>query len=437
MTTEQSHIPVRGPLSNLNAKNDWTEVVEKLYYNGASHLHRCFRIPINSLHFNVENGRYHTKFLLLKNANPKANIDPRKEVWRVQIHLLLSGRFEDPISGVNTRNEKQHFEDLVADMKVRGQERVGMVLEDGGVMSGNRRLAALMTLASESNDPKFQYFEAVIIPGHVDEADRWRLEISAQQGQSRLLEPYDPVEKLLKIKEGKELLMRQNPAGGEQAAIKGVALEFGMTTKEVSEELGTLNFVEQWLTAIGHPKQWWLANGLTEVFTEMTPLVEAMDTAGLQLKEKSELKRAVYGLIKNREATYGLLREVRSAVGPRTPRRNSPGGVPTAVDALKKNAPTVEGLREEITPKSRQRARSTRNTFTTEFQAKREEEEPIDKAKRAQSNLETVSEMVATDRPAGAVRETLRTSVTASKVAIEQILKDLGDRSPRNKVAKP
>ena len=151
---------------------------------GGVTLEKPTGIPINLLHFNIENGRYATKFSLLRAANPGVNIDPRQSDWRNEILRMLDGTWEDAATGVNTRSDRGHFQALVEDIERRGQERTGIALEDGGVMSGNRRLAALITLSNQHPDvDKYRYLHAFIIPGQgVLPADRWRLEMSAQNG---------------------------------------------------------------------------------------------------------------------------------------------------------------------------------------------------------------------------------------------------------------
>ena len=93
----ESQIPSTGPLSVIS-NDDRTEVSDYLYYGGVRHLRRAYRIPLdlNCLHFNIENGRYRTKYLALKNANPEVNINPREERWAEEILKLLNGTFVDP-----------------------------------------------------------------------------------------------------------------------------------------------------------------------------------------------------------------------------------------------------------------------------------------------------------------------------------------------------
>lgn len=91
----------------------------------------------------------------------------------------------------------------------------------------------------------------------------------AQQAQARLTREYEPVERLLKIRQGIESFEALNPLEGEGSAIRAVANDFGVTEEYILQEMDTLKQIESYLDAIGHPEEWWLAEGLTEVFTEI------------------------------------------------------------------------------------------------------------------------------------------------------------------------
>ncbi|MFC1972559.1 hypothetical protein ACFLVE_04055 [Chloroflexota bacterium] len=127
---EQPQIPVTGPLSIIDKEADWTGVSENLTYAGRQNLRKSFRIPIELLHFNIENGRYHTKFLLLQQAHPGENINPTEARWRDEILKLLNGTWVDNNTGVNTYDDRDYFLQLAEDIRVRGQERPGLVLEN-------------------------------------------------------------------------------------------------------------------------------------------------------------------------------------------------------------------------------------------------------------------------------------------------------------------
>lgn len=371
--------------------------VQYLSYGGGRHLRKAYRIPINLLHFNIENGRYATKFSLLRAANPGVNIDPRKLDWRNEILKMLDGTWEDAETGVNTRLDRGHFQALVEDIEHRGQERTGIVLEDGGVMSGNRRLAALITLSTLHPDvDKYRYLHAFIVPGQgVLPADRWRLEMSAQMGQGRLLRDYEPVERLIKIREGVDLLMQTNNLDSEEAAIRVVANDFGADATLIRKDLESLKHIDNYLDAINRPEQYWLANTLTEVFTELEPLEQSMRVNSIPYPEQARLRTCLHFLIRNGMADFRLLRNIRKAVGPAR-RRLDAQSVPKAVEAITENAPEPQILESEPTAETRQRAESMVVQFNTEFEAA-EQSNILPKAKRGEVNLREVKSALELD----------------------------------------
>ena len=425
MTTapEESQIPQTGRLSSLAEGDDFSGEVQFLDYGGNRHLRKAYRIPIDLLHFNIQNGRYATKFTLLQGANPGVNIDPREPHWRNEILRMLDGTWEDSATGVNTHSDQSHFKNLVGDIEHRGQERTGIVLEDGGVMSGNRRLAALITLSRQYPDAdKYRYLHAFIVPVNgVSSADTWRLEMSAQLGQGRLLRDYDPVERLLKIREGVRLLRETNVNDSEEATIRIVANDFGADYGTIRKDLDSLKHIDNYLAATGRDGQYWLANTLTEVFTEMEPLEQAMSVNGMPLPDKARLRAAVYFMIQNGQADFRLLRDIRGAVGPARRRRNAQS-VPKAIEVITSNAPNPDVLESEPTENTELQADILVDQFRAEYQAGRPGS-VLSKAQRAEANLRAVNEALNHDPMSpGDVSNQLQQSLTSARdLAVESM----------------
>lgn len=415
MPENENQIPNVGPLSILS-EDDWTGVSENLRYGGQSHLRKSYRIPIDSLHFNIKNGRYRIRYSLLEKANPEVIIDPTQDRWRREILSLLNGTWEDSETGIGTRKDRQYFLQLVEDIRERNQERPGVVLETGGVMSGNRRLAALMTLFNETQNQRYRCFEAFIVPssGAITNADLWHLEMSAQMAQTRLTRDYDPVEKILKIREGVDYFIELNPAGGERSAVRAVATDFGQSEDEIRGQLTILNNVEQYLNAIGHPNEWWVAEGLTEIFTEIGPLKQALETNAMAFEDRSKLMRSIFHIIRNKGADYQLLRNIRTSVGP-TSRRRGVRRMPSVTKILIDAAPSTSDLRVLPNDESRARVNELADRFKSKFEANKEQEAPMTKAQRAESNLQKLVEILPGTDLISAGRDELITSLTNSK----------------------
>ena len=421
MPENDSQIPKEGPLSILS-EDDWTGVSENLRYGGKSHLRRAYRIPIDILHFNIRNGRYRTRFSLLEKANPEVIIDPTQDRWRREILSLLNGTWEDR-TGIGTRKDRQYFLQLVEDIRERDQERPGVVLETGGVMSGNRRLAALMTLFNETQNQRYRCFHAFIVPssGAITNADLWHLEMSAQMAQTRLTRDYDAVEKILKIREGVDYFMELNPADGERSAIRAVATDFGQPEDSIRDQLTILYNIEQYLNSIGHPGEWWLAEGLTEVFTEIGPLKQALETNAMPFESRSKLMRSIFHAIQNGEADYRLLRDIRTSVGPISRRRGA-RRMPSVTSILIDAAPSTSDLRKPQNEVSKVCMSELVERFRSEFEANKEQEAPLTKAQRAESNLQKLVEILPQADRSNIKQGELITSLTNSKEFVDKAI---------------
>ena len=157
---DENQIPLEGRLSGLG-EEDATGVQQYLVYLNARHLRLAFRIPTDWLSFNIENGRHATLWSLLKDNNPGVNMEQDDPVWQSEIFTLLNGTWVDPGgTGVDTTDQHRAFEVLKDDLERNPQFDPGLVISNGAVMSGNRRLAALKTLASEyPADERYRYFE--------------------------------------------------------------------------------------------------------------------------------------------------------------------------------------------------------------------------------------------------------------------------------------
>lgn len=421
--TVNPQIPSEGPLSSLT-ESDWTNVSEYLSYGGTRNLHKAYRIPLTYLHYNIENGRYRTKYELLKKANPGVHIDPREERWSTEITKMLNGTFEDPITGVNTRLERSHFEALKEDIRNRGQERPGIVLESGGVISGNRRLAALRDLYQEAQETRFGVFEAFMIPGRgsVSATDRWRLEMSAQVGQARLTRNYSAIERLLKIEEGIRLLMEHDPQTTEDSAINVVANDFGADPDTIKGDYASLVHIREYLEAIGHPEEWWKVERLTEVFTEVTPTL-ADATQSMRPADRGAFKRQIFHIIKNKQADHELIRTIRSTIGSSRPSL----GVPSAINILLESAPGSESLAIEPTPTSEAEAAQLVENYSAEVQARRDEQKPLKLADRAVTNLRTLNDVISRGIPSGAPTSQLVQKITEAKDLSDDCLSRLNE----------
>ena len=209
----------------------------------------------------------------------------------------------------------------------------------------------------------------------------------------RLNRDYDSMERILKIREGVDFFMELNPEEGEKSAIRAVATDFGKDAEYIQNELTTLSNIEQYLNAIGRPKEWWCAEGLTEVFTEIGPLRQAMENNAVSFDDRSKLLRSIFEITKNGKADHQLLRNIRTAIGTVTRKKNV-RRMPTVVNVLLKAAPSSSELRNPKNNVTIVQTTDLVDRFSSYFEANKEQEAPLTKAQRAESNLQKLVDIL-------------------------------------------
>ncbi len=93
------------------------------------------------------------------------------------------------------------FEKTKENIRNIGQMEVGVILEDGRVIDGNRRFTCLRDLYKETEDLRFRYFECIILPVPTTDLERHSLkslELSAQYGTDEKV-GYSPIDRLADI----------------------------------------------------------------------------------------------------------------------------------------------------------------------------------------------------------------------------------------------
>lgn len=263
-----------------------------------------YRIPIRYLYFNIENGRYADKMVQLRQDNQGVNIDPRDEKWKKEILRMLKGEYH------GTEKDKQPFELLKQDILARNQLHPGVVLNDGGVLDGNRRLAVLLELFStEKNPVRFEYLDAVILPGDVSSEDRWRIEAGLQIGKDEKLD-YSPINRLLKIKEGIKLFQE---SGDHAKEIANTLM--GITKEEVEKDIKKIGLIDEYLEFIKKPFAYNLVSDSMERFEEALNSLEASRKVKMLPAQVAALRLKLFTIIRFSLMDNWEMRNIRVAIG--------------------------------------------------------------------------------------------------------------------------
>ncbi len=117
--------------------------------------YQSFFVPIDQLFFNDQNGRIATY------------IEEDGGEARGCLEAGDYEKFNDIIAGyikASADDSGKSFEATKEDIKSKGQRIPGVILDDGRIIDGNRRFSCIRELRKETGDPKFEYFECVVLP---------------------------------------------------------------------------------------------------------------------------------------------------------------------------------------------------------------------------------------------------------------------------------
>ncbi len=139
------------------------------------------------------------------------------------------------------------------DIALRGQLRPGIVLNDGRVIDGNRRLTCIRRNARANNEPG--WFEAAVLDDATgsDEKRIKLLELAIQIGEEEKVS-YDPVDRLVGVY--RDIIKNHLITPAEYASATG------LTENEVQKLIDRAQFMEEFLEFCQAPEQYHLARSL-------------------------------------------------------------------------------------------------------------------------------------------------------------------------------
>lgn len=167
-----------------------TGINQKISISGYSNkIFDIYKIPLDSLYYNDQNGRINTIYKQYQSTNDKQLIPSTDD-------LEYNNLFEQFIYDSN----KAALDKTQQSIKDKGQEIPGVVLLDGRVIDGNRRFTALRRIQKETGIS--QSFEAIILnldPNlSLDNKKIKELELDIQLGREERLN-YDPVDRIFDV----------------------------------------------------------------------------------------------------------------------------------------------------------------------------------------------------------------------------------------------
>ena len=225
-------------LNNSNIVQE-TDLSKKLTIDGSTKAYPVYKIRLDQLQYNDQNDRIAT-WISRHNAE-NGDLDVDSPNYNEIIHEMIKESNEDAFK--KTKNNIRDFE----------QRESGVVLTDGRIIDGNRRFTCLRELSRE--DPKFNYFDAVILNNTYDDEYGKKtiksLELTLQHGAEKQVD-YDPINKLVGI-------YRDLIEEGHAFEVDEYARCINQKDSEVRKSMDIAKLMVEFLEFINAPKQFYIA----------------------------------------------------------------------------------------------------------------------------------------------------------------------------------
>lgn len=147
-----------------------------------------YAIPLEYLYYNDQNGRINTAYKKYSSTNGLLTPEPGDSEYNMIFEKFI---YESNV---------QAMKDTKLSIEEKSQQEPGVVLPDGRVIDGNRRLTALRMIERESKQPR--RFNAVILSldtkSKYDEKRIKELELDLQLGREERVN-YDPIDRIFDV----------------------------------------------------------------------------------------------------------------------------------------------------------------------------------------------------------------------------------------------
>ncbi len=206
-----------------------TDGSKMLSYKDDNAMMPAYKIPVEFLMFNQYNGRIGTYIKTYEKQYGEIDAGT-KEGEAVVLDFLWKSKI---------KRNKETLEDL----RLKGQQEIGIVTKDGVVIDGNRRCMLLKKIAEQQHTSP-TYFRAVILDDTLKSNPKEirRLETIYQMGVDEKVD-YNAIEKYLKCKDLSE---------EDQFTHEEIAKMMGEKPSDIKNYLAILDLMEKYLKATGY-----------------------------------------------------------------------------------------------------------------------------------------------------------------------------------------
>lgn len=220
-----------------------TDRATKLSIDGISETYPIYQVRLDALYYNDQNDRIATWISQYKSDHRIETIDKSN----IESYNMI-------IQDFITKSNPDKLKATQRNISFIGQQKYGVVLNDGRIIDGNRRYTCLRNLASD--DPKFNYFETVILDRDIENSAKQikMLELHIQIGEEARVD-YDPIDRLVGIYN--DIVLNQLLTVHEYAISTGA-----QSDSDVQKQVELSMLLAEFLDAINAPGQFYIARDL-------------------------------------------------------------------------------------------------------------------------------------------------------------------------------
>jgi len=247
----------------------------KLPLGKTNNSYQVYKIPLNLLKYNSNNGRIFMEINKLKSDG---------EINLSELEYSDVEEYNKEIENLIWNSDVERNEITKADIERWTQQTPGVVLADGTVVDGNRRFTCIRRLHAEHpEDERFSFFDAAILfmeDGKISRKDLKSYELRVQFGKDEKV-GYRPVNFAMSI---------YNEIKSGEFTIQEVSEYVKQAPSKITQIVRTCELIEEFLEYIKHKGDLSIAEELN-IYWPMEPLASYMNGEGNKLTEIEKLRR--------------------------------------------------------------------------------------------------------------------------------------------------
>lgn len=219
-----------------------TDRATKMIVDGLTDTYPIYQVRLDYLYFNDQNDRIATWISQYMADNGITSFD-KSDIEK----------YNDIIQSFIYNSNPDKIKSTQKNIEFIGQQKYGVVLNDGRIIDGNRRFTCLRNLAK--SNPKFNYFETVILDKDFENNAKLikMLELQIQIGEEARVD-YNPIDKLAGIYRDIEET--------HLLSVEEYAKSTNQNINEVQKQLELSKLLVEFLEAINAPGQFYIARDL-------------------------------------------------------------------------------------------------------------------------------------------------------------------------------